>query len=81
MLRDAIVRGVLKGGQPLRQDELAARFELSRIPVRGALCQLEGEGLVTTHPHRGAFVSALSSEELQELCEIRIALNCAGEPR
>lgn len=74
VLRDAIMRGVLKGGQPLRQDELAARFGLSRIPVREALRQLEGEGLVTVKPHRGAVVSTLSSDELQEVCEIRIAL-------
>src|SRR5919204_6551984 len=74
VLRDAIMRGVLKGGQPLRQDELAAQFGLSRIPVREALRQLEGEGLVTVNPHRGAVVSTLSSDELQEVCEIRSAL-------
>jgi DNA-binding GntR family transcriptional regulator len=74
VLRDAIMRGVLRGGQPLRQDELAAQFGLSRIPVREALRQLEGEGLVTVNPHRGAVVSTLSSDELQEICEIRGAL-------
>jgi len=74
VLREAIMRGTLKGGQPLRQDELAQRFGLSRIPVREALCQLEGEGLVTVQPHRGTIVSQLSGAELQELCEIRVAL-------
>jgi len=74
VLRDAIIRGLLQGGQPLRQDELSAQFGLSRIPVREALKQLEGEGLVTVIPHRGAVVSALSLGELQEICEIRIAL-------
>lgn len=74
VLRDAIMHGVLKGGQPLRQDDLAAQFGLSRIPVREALRQLEGEGLVIVHPHRGAVVAVLSAEELQELCEIRSAL-------
>lgn len=74
VLRDAIMHGVLKGGQPLRQDELAAQFGLSRIPVREALRQLEGEGLVTVNPHRGAVVSQLALGELQEICEIRIAL-------
>ncbi len=78
VLRDAIMHGELKGGQALRQDELAARFGLSRIPVREALRQLEGEGLVVVHPHRGAVVSVLSGEELQELCEIRIALETAA---
>jgi len=78
VLREAILRGVLKGGQPLPQDELAARFGLSRIPIREALRQLEGEGLVTVYPHRGAVVSELSGEELQEMCEIRIALETAA---
>jgi DNA-binding GntR family transcriptional regulator len=74
VLREAILSGALKSGQTLRQDELAAKFELSRIPIREALRQLEGEGLVTFYPHRGAVVSTLSQEELQEMCEIRIAL-------
>lgn len=74
VLRDAIMHGVLKSGQPLRQDELAGQFGLSRIPVREALRQLEGEGLVTMNPHRGAVVSTLSGDELQEICEIRTAL-------
>jgi DNA-binding GntR family transcriptional regulator len=42
--------------------------------VREALRQLEGEGLVTVNLHRGAVVSTLSSDELQEICEIRSAL-------
>jgi DNA-binding GntR family transcriptional regulator len=73
-IRTAIVQGALTGGQVLRQDDLAAQFGLSRIPIREALRQLEGEGLVIVHPHRGAVVSALSSGELQELCEIRQGL-------
>jgi DNA-binding GntR family transcriptional regulator len=74
VLREAIMRGTLRGGQTLRQDELANRFGLSRIPVREALRQLEGEGLVTVQPHCGTVVSQLSGAELRELCEIRVAL-------
>jgi DNA-binding GntR family transcriptional regulator len=77
VLRDAIVRGILKANEPLRQDDLAAHFGLSRIPVREALRQLEGEGLITVRPHRGAIVSPLSADELRELCEIRGALEVA----
>lgn len=73
-LREAILRGIFKSGQPLLQDEIAAQFGLSRIPVREALRQLEGEGLVTLYPHRGAVVSHLSVGELREICEIRVAL-------
>jgi DNA-binding GntR family transcriptional regulator len=73
-LREAILRGIFQEGQSLRQDEIAAQFGVSRIPVREALRQLEGEGLVTLHLNRGAVVSILLPAEAQELCEIRAAL-------
>jgi DNA-binding GntR family transcriptional regulator len=73
-LREAILRGIFQDGQSLRQDEIAAQFGVSRIPVREALRQLEGEGLVTLQLNRGATVSALSPAEAQEICEIRVAL-------
>ena len=73
-LRQAILLGIFKAGQSLRQDEIATQFGISRIPVREALRQLEAEGLVTLYPNRGATVSVLSAAEAQEICEIRIAL-------
>ena len=73
-LRDLIIRGVYEGGQPLRQDELAARFGVSRIPVREALRQLEAEGLVAYEANRGAVVSSLSLADALEMLDIRIAL-------
>jgi DNA-binding GntR family transcriptional regulator len=74
VLREAILLSVLKGGEQLRQDEIAAHLGVSRIPVREALRQLEAEGLVVFYPHRGAVVSELSYREVQEIYEIRIAL-------
>lgn len=73
-LRDAILSGVLAGGQPLRQDEIAEQFGVSRMPVREALRQLEGEGLVSFYPHRGAVVSELSYQEVVEITELRLIL-------
>lgn len=73
-LRQGIVNGALEGGRPLRQDEIAREFGVSRIPVREALRQLEGEGLVTFYPHRGATVSELYYEEAMEIGEIRASL-------
>jgi DNA-binding GntR family transcriptional regulator len=78
ILREAILAGTLQGGQPLRQEDLATKFRLSRGPVREALRQLEGEGLIIFYPHRGAVVSALSLAEVQEICDIRIALETAA---
>jgi DNA-binding GntR family transcriptional regulator len=75
-LRRAISAGEMAPGFQLRQDELAERFGTSRIPVREALRQLEAEGFVTFLPNRGAVVSDLSIDEVIELLEIRIALEC-----
>jgi DNA-binding GntR family transcriptional regulator len=73
-LRFAILQGELKGRQPLKQDEIAAEFGVSKIPVREALFQLEAEGLVTFFPNRGAIVSELSAAEVDEIFAMRIAL-------
>lgn len=73
-LRVEILRGKLQGGQPLRQDEIAAQFGVSKIPVREALVQLKAEGLVNFYPNRGAFVSELSAAEADEIYVMRIAL-------
>lgn len=74
ILREAILRGILQGGQPLRQEEIAAHLGVSRLPVREALRQLEQEGLVIYRLNRGAHVSALSASEVQEIYEIRSEL-------
>jgi DNA-binding GntR family transcriptional regulator len=73
-LRQAILHGIFEGGQSLRQDEIATKFGVSRIPVREALRQLEAEGLVVFQPNRGATVTTVSPEEAQEIYEIRLAL-------
>jgi DNA-binding GntR family transcriptional regulator len=73
-LRSAILNGELRSGQPLPQDEIAARFGVSKIPAREALVQLKSEGLVTLLPNRGAFVSALSPDEVEEIYVMRAAL-------
>ncbi len=70
-LRERIIRGGYPDDTPLRQDALAAELGVSRIPVREALRQLEAEGLVVFNPHRGAVVSSLSLDEIEELFELR----------
>jgi DNA-binding GntR family transcriptional regulator len=73
-LRDEIIRGDLVPGQYLRLEEIAARFDVSTMPVRDALRDLEAEGLVTIFPHRGATVTQLSADELQDIYDIRATL-------
>ena len=75
-LRQAILDGSYVAGEQLRQDELAERFGTSRIPVREALRQLEAEGLVTLVANKGAVVTTLSLDEVMELLDIRIGLEC-----
>jgi DNA-binding GntR family transcriptional regulator len=74
LLRTDILRGKLAGGHALKQDELAAQFSVSKIPVREALVQLQAEGLVQFYPNRGAFVTELSAAEADEVYVMRIAL-------
>jgi DNA-binding GntR family transcriptional regulator len=73
-LRQGILSGAFESGQPLRQEQIAEDFGVSKSPVREALRQLAGEGLVTFSPHRGAVVSEISYEEAREITEIRISL-------
>src|SRR5262249_42294628 len=73
-LREAILHGFYDAGQPLRQDEIAATLQVSKIPVREALRRLEAEGLVVFYANRGAMVAPLRPDEAQEIAEIRIAL-------
>lgn len=70
-LREAIAGGALRADTVLRQDELAARFGFSRMPIRDALRQLEAEGLVSIHPTRGAFVAKMDSVEIAEIYAVR----------
>jgi DNA-binding GntR family transcriptional regulator len=73
-LREKILRGELAPGQALRQEELAERFGVSRLPVRDALLRLEAQGLVHVYPNRGAFVISLSADEVTEIYEMRLLL-------
>lgn len=77
-LRHAILTGVLAGGTPLRQDDLAALMGVSRMPIREALRQLEAKALVEFHPHRGAVVISITAEDAADISAIRHALEPAA---
>jgi DNA-binding GntR family transcriptional regulator len=74
ILRQRILTGEIRGGQPIRQEQIAQELGVSRIPLREALKQLEAEGFVTIAPHKGAVVSTLSAEEAEELFALRLQL-------
>src|SRR6266566_6571488 len=73
-LRDQIIRGEIPEGAQLRQDAIATQFQVSRIPVREALRQLDAEGLIAIVPNRGAIVPTLSPDDIEELFSIRALL-------
>lgn len=73
-VREEILNGSLGPGVVLRQEELAARFSSSRVPLREALSQLEAEGLVASRPRRGFVVSSLDPIEVIELMQLRIVV-------
>jgi DNA-binding GntR family transcriptional regulator len=73
-LRERIVFGGFSPGDRLVEADLAAKFGVSKTPVREALLTLEAEGLVILRPHRGAEVSRLSVEEWSDLIFLRDVL-------
>lgn len=75
-IREAILQGAFPPGQRLNLDGIAATLGVSRMPVRASLRQLEGEGLLRIHPHRGATVSVLRAKEIAEIYELRVVLEC-----
>lgn len=73
-LRDLILAGGLAPGERINEVRLAAELGISRAPLREALQQLRGEGLVRSIPRRGSFVVALSVDDIVDLYELRAAI-------
>ncbi|MBI0377179.1 GntR family transcriptional regulator [Streptomyces albiflaviniger] len=78
-LRDAIVRGDLAPGAPIRQTTAAQELGLSVIPVREALKTLAGEGIVQYVPQRGYTVTELTAESVDGIFRIRELLETEAE--
>ena len=69
-LEDQINSGELLPGDALDERDLAARFGVSRTPVREAIAQLSAQGLVTSAPRQGVLVARMSIKELLALFEL-----------
>jgi DNA-binding GntR family transcriptional regulator len=70
-LRDAIWSGDLAPGTPIRESHLAKQLNVSQVPVREALLQLEHLGLVVRVPDRGTTVTKLTRTEILQMMEVR----------
>ena len=73
-LREAILRGDLVAGERLMELQLAAKLGVSRTPIREAIRMLEQEGLAITIPRKGAIVAGMTEKDMQDVLEIREAL-------
>lgn len=73
-LRDRILNEEYMSGQKLNEVALSKELNISRTPIREALKQLELEGLVKSVPNKGVYVLGFSSRDIDDMLEIRIAL-------
>jgi DNA-binding GntR family transcriptional regulator len=69
-----IIRGTLKPGTRLPEEELSKAMNISRAPIREAFNRLEKEGFVSIIPRKGATVSAITTQMIEDIFEIREAL-------
>lgn len=79
-LRDKILNGELDGGFHLSELKISKDFNVSRTPVREALCALAADGLVEMVPHRGAFVTHVpTSTKVDQLQSYSLFLGLAAK--
>jgi DNA-binding GntR family transcriptional regulator len=78
VLLQAIVTGTLAPGSRIRDGELAAQLQISRMPVREALKRLESEGLVETVPNRETRVAPIRAERAAQAFPVIAALQALG---
>jgi len=70
-IKDEILRGDHTPGTAMRQHDIAARFGVSRVPLREAFSRLEAVGLLTLRPRRGYAVPAFNADEIREIFDLR----------
>ena len=75
-LREEILAGRLSPGQRISIDTLAAQWGTSSTPVRDAVKRLADLGFLRIAPRSGVFVAELDARKLEEIFELRIALEC-----
>lgn len=80
-LRERLATGQLAPGEHLREAEIADDLQVSRGPVREAFAMLEAEGAIEIRRHRGAFVSILTIEDVDEVHTLREAIEVLAAQR
>jgi len=77
-IKDRIIDSTYPPGSLLKIEELSRELEISRTPIREAILRLEQEGLVTTRPRVGSFVTDMNTRDFVELLEIRAVVEGYG---
>ncbi|NBH35854.1 GntR family transcriptional regulator [Clostridiaceae bacterium] len=73
-LKKEMLNLALKPGQPISENEICARFDVSRTPVREALRRLQEQGFVHTIPYSGTYVTRLNLEDIRQMIYMRVAV-------
>lgn len=74
ILKSEITSGAYEPGQKLLEQELAEKYSVSRSPIRDALHQLAGDGLVVDVPNKGVFVKEFTVKDIEEIYDVRVLL-------
>lgn len=73
-MKKEILKLELKPGQPISENEICARFDVSRTPVREALRRLQEQGFVHTIPYSGTIVTRLNMDTIRQMIYMRVAV-------
>src|SRR5215472_14550378 len=76
-----IMNGEVKPGSRLIEEDLARLYRVSRTPVREVLFALEKDGIIRRVRDHGATVAAFTEDDIEEIYEVRRALECCALPR
>ena len=74
VLREGILTGKYRPGDRLNESQIARELNISRIPVREALSQLQEQGLVQNQERRGMFVTHIGTQEVDQIFAVRLLL-------
>ena len=74
LVKSEILKGNIKGGEKIREEELATQFGVSRTPIREALTRLAEYGLITVAPRSHAAVVKISDRAASDIAALRVEL-------
>jgi DNA-binding GntR family transcriptional regulator len=71
---EAIASGAVQSGQRVTDSDIAARFGVSRNPVREAMKILEAQGIIVSNPHRSTRIVVFDQRKVDEIATARVAI-------